>query len=132
MALATEYCILPHGSSQPVLPTTVRCSSRDNLALNVPVGEIDKFGLGALWQTTPALNPGFSYEPAWGGICQSIKTEDRWTGAWAATSRIRRWLVDGFRIVSSNLRLNHKDRRERVNFVSSLWHLPADSKNYAA
>ena len=35
--------------------------------LDLPVGETYKFGLGALWQTTPTLNLGFSYELAWAG-----------------------------------------------------------------
>jgi len=38
-----------------------------NRTLSVPVGEAYKFGFGALWQTTPTLNLGFSYELAWGG-----------------------------------------------------------------
>ncbi len=39
----------------------------EDRTLNVPVGETYKFGLGALWQATPTLNLGFSYELAWAG-----------------------------------------------------------------
>ena len=35
--------------------------------LSVPVGETYKFGFGALWQTTPTLNLGFSYDLTWIG-----------------------------------------------------------------
>ena len=35
--------------------------------LDVPLGETYKFGFGALWQTTPTFDLGFSYELAWGG-----------------------------------------------------------------
>jgi long-chain fatty acid transport protein len=67
VALGTQYRLHPEWVVSTGFAYDSSMVKDKNRTLSLPVGETYKFGLGALWQKTPTLNLGFSYELAWGG-----------------------------------------------------------------